>query len=157
MPEGEKYFSGSNRVNNLPQALLLAGVFVIGLYLAFFTGFLGIIAYFLLWIASYPVIYAGTCRYCAYYGNKCPVPLEGACVHHFFSRSHKTFGYMQLFWALVAYALRISVPVIAVFLHAAYLPGLAFALVLAAFWIVHLRVTGCPNCVNTSCPLNGRS
>jgi hypothetical protein len=35
MPEREQYFSGSNRVNNLPQALLLAGVFVIGLYLAF--------------------------------------------------------------------------------------------------------------------------
>jgi hypothetical protein len=78
-------------------------------------------------------------------------------VHHFFSRSHKTFGYMQLFWALVAYALRTFIPVIAIFLYAAYLAGLAYALVLAAFWIVHLRITGCPNCRNVSCPLRGRS
>jgi hypothetical protein len=26
--------------------------------------------------------------------------------------------------------------------------------ILTIFWIVHLRFTGCPNCINYQCPLN---
>ena len=139
---------------NLPQALLLAGVFGAGLWLSLFFGFLGVVAYILLWGASYPLIYAGTCRYCAYYGKKCPVPLEGSCVQTFFSRSHGAFGGFQLFWAAAAYFLRIIMPVLAVMVYSAYISGLLYLMLLASFWVVHLRLSGCPNCINTACPLN---
>ncbi len=141
---------GRNRLSGL----LLAGLFGLGLWISSLMGLWGAAAYLLLWGVSYPVIYAGTCRYCAYYGKACPVPLEGACVHHFFSPRPGTFGFLQLFWALVAYFLRIIVPVVVIVLHAAYLPGLAYVLLLGAFWVVHLRITGCPNCINAACPLN---
>ncbi len=143
---------------NLPQALLLVGFFGMGLWLSRLAGGWGIASYLLLWMVSYPVIYAGTCRYCAYYGQKCPVPLEGACVHRFFPPGGKPFGSPQLLWALAAYFLRVIVPVIVIVSRGAYLSGLAYALLFAAFWIVHLRIAGCPNCINEDCPLNpGRS
>jgi hypothetical protein len=52
-------------------------------------------------------------------------------VHRFFAKKDKGFGSTQLAWATVAYA------------------G-----VLLLFWIIHLRLIGCPNCINTACPLN---
>jgi len=141
---------GRNRLSGL----LLAGLFGLGGWISSFMGLWGVAAYLLLWGASFMVIYAGTCRYCAYYGKACPVPLEGAWVHRFFSRSSGTFGFLQLFWAMVAYFLRAIVPVIAIIIHGAYLPGLSYVLLFAAFWVVHLRITGCPNCINAACPLN---
>jgi hypothetical protein len=35
----------------------------------------------MLWVASYPLIHATTCRNCVYHGKQCPVPLEGGCSH----------------------------------------------------------------------------
>lgn len=139
---------------NLPQAILLAALFFLGLWLSARYGGWGAALYIVLWIVSYPVIYAGTCRYCAYYGKKCPIPLEGAWVHRFFPPAGKPFGPGQLFWALAAYVLRILVPVAAVITHGAYFSGLIFALLFIAFWVIHLRIAGCPNCINDACPMN---
>ena len=50
--------------------------------------------YLALWGLSYPVIYAGACRYCAYYGKACPIPLEGSCVHYFFKKSFGPFFFL---------------------------------------------------------------
>ena len=133
---------------------LLAGVFVAGLWLSLRFGGYGGLAYLALWIVSYPVIYAGTCRYCAYSGRKCPIPLEGSCVHYLFARSGRPFGFAQLIWATVAYLLRVIIPVAAIIFHAAFFAGAVYLVLLAAFWFVHLRRSGCPNCINTHCPLN---
>jgi hypothetical protein len=153
-PKRKNHYPSFARERNMPQAVLLAGIFGLGFWISSFVGFRAVAGYLLLWVISYPVIYAGACRYCAYYGKKCPIPLEGSCVQYFFTRSEKPFGYTQLFWALVAYFLRMAVPVAAIVIHAAYFPGLILALLLTVFWIVHLRAAGCPNCVNVTCPLN---
>jgi hypothetical protein len=153
-PKRKNHYFSFDGGRNMPQAILLAGVFGLGFRVSLFLGFPGVVAYLLLWVISYPVIYAGACRYCAYYGKKCPIPLEGSCVQYFFARSEKPFGCMQLFWALMAYFLRMAVPVAAIFIHAAYFSGMILALLFTVFWIVHLRAAGCPNCVNVTCPLN---
>ncbi|MGM0451992.1 MAG: hypothetical protein ACQERN_02350 [Thermodesulfobacteriota bacterium] len=134
--------------------LLLAGVFAAGMWLSFRFGGYGGLVYIALWIVSYPVIYAGTCRYCVYYGKKCPIPLEGSCVHYLFARSSQPFGFTRLIWATVAYLLRAVVPIAAMIHQAAFFGGAVYLLLLTAFWFVHLRITGCPHCINTTCPLN---
>lgn len=135
-------------------ALLLAAVFGAGLWLALLAGRYAIAAYLFLWAASYPVIYAGTCRDCPYYGKKCPVPLEGGLVHRVMRPGRGPFGCRQLLWAAAAYLMRGLVPVFAVFQQGCYGWGLVYVLLFAAFWIVHLRFSGCPNCINENCPLN---
>lgn len=117
------------------------GVSVIGIYLA-------------LWILSYIVIFAGTCRYCVYYGKSCPVPLEGGCVHYLFEYGGEKFGLGALFWASVAYVLRICVPILIIVNDELWLAGGLYMALFVAFWMVHLLVTGCPNCLNRSCILN---
>lgn len=153
-PKRKGHYSRFDGVRNLPQALLLAGLFGFGLWMAMLCGFLGVVVYLMLWAASYPVIYAGACRCCAYYGEKCPIPLEGSWVHRFFDRSPKPFGYAALFWALTAYGMRAAMPVAVIIIHGVYIAGLLYAVLFAAFWIVHLRISGCPNCINTACPLS---
>ena len=97
---------------------------------------------------------AGTCRYCIYYGKKCPIPLEGSCVHKFFEKKKKSFGYMQLVWATVTYGFRVFLPVIFIFRYEMTGWGISYFSLLTVFWIIHLRFTGCPNCINVQCPLN---
>ncbi len=139
---------------NLTTVLLLAVVFGVGLHLSLHFRFCGAAAYLALWALSYPLIYAGACRYCAYYGNRCPIPLEGSCVPWFMAPKAGGFGYMALFWATVAYGLRVAVPAAAIVMGNQWREGILFASVLSLFWIVHLRFSGCPNCINTDCPLN---
>lgn len=139
---------------NYASVILLISLFGCGLLILLNHGLLAIAAYLTLWIISYGVIYAGTCRYCAYYGKSCPIPLEGSCVHKFFEKKETSFGYMQLAWATVAYALRIMLPVLVIFRYELYGWGITYFSLLALFWIVHLRFTGCPNCINVQCPLN---
>jgi len=139
---------------NYPSIVLIAALFVCGLLILINHGLLAIVAYLGLWIISYGIIYAGTCRYCAYYGKRCPVPLEGSCVHHLFKKSKKSFGYMQLGWASVVYVLRTALPLLIIFKYELYGWGITYFSILALFWIVHLRFTGCPNCINIQCPLN---
>ncbi len=140
--------------NNLVSILCLGVLFLIGLIISFYDGLRGIVAYLGLWAISYVIIYAGTCRYCAYYGRKCPIPLEGSCVQRFFEKKESGFGWIQLFWAAVVYLLRILVPAVMIIQNHLLIWGVVYGGVLALFWILHLRLTGCPNCINVQCPLN---
>ena len=140
---------------NWLTTLLLAALFLMGLAISWRGLYLtGVAVYCLLWAASYIIIFAGACRYCAYYGKSCPIPLEGGIVHRFFAKKDKGFGPIQLAWAPVAYALRAGVPVSVIIIYGQYGWGVSYAGILLLFWIIHLRLIGCPNCINTACPLN---
>jgi hypothetical protein len=140
---------------NRQTGLLLGALFLVGLVISWRgLGGYGMAAYFLLWAASYGVIFAGTCRYCAYYGTPCPIPLEGGLVHRFFAKKDAGFGFIQLAWAAGAYGLRAAVPVLVIIRENLFAWGAFYAGILILFWIVHLRIIGCPNCVNAACPLN---
>jgi len=139
---------------NLFSILFLAALFLVGLFISFYDGLRGFASYLALWGVSYLIIYAGTCRYCVYYGKKCPIPLEGSCVHRFFEKKDSGFGWIQLVWATVVYLLRILVPAVIIIHDELLIWGLLYVAVLSLFWIVHLRFTGCPNCINRDCPLN---
>ena len=140
--------------DNYLTGILLAGLFACGLFISFAYGWPGLVVYIALWALSYGIIYAGTCRHCAYYGEKCPIPLEGSCVHHFFEKKTEGFGFMPLFWATLVYGLRVALPVYIIFEQAMINMGMVYAAIFLAFWVVHLRFSGCPNCINTECPLN---
>lgn len=140
--------------DNLASVILLGILFLTGLAVIWPHSLPAAAVYSGLWAVSYIIIYAGTCRYCAYYGNKCPIPLEGSCVHLFFEKKDRPFGFLQLFWATVAYGFRVILPVIFIFRYQMIGWGTVYFSVLALFWIVHLRFSGCPNCINIQCPLN---
>ncbi|MBP7738290.1 MAG: hypothetical protein KA369_20115 [Spirochaetes bacterium] len=133
----------------LLMALFAGGIAVIYPYETWLIG-----AYLALWIVSYPVIFAGTCRYCANYGKPCPVVLEGGMVHRFFNRADKPFGMMQLAWASAAYMLRIAVPWVIIVQYQLWPWGIIYGMIFVSYWFFHLRITGCPNCVNYDCVLN---
>lgn len=140
--------------NNYPSLILLGLVFACGLAITWINSLLAAAAYLGLWGFSYLVIYAGTCRYCVYYGKNCPIPFEGSCVDKFIPKSETPFDYIQLFWAAAAYGFRIILPVILIFKYQMTGWGIIYFSLLTLFWIIHLRFTGCPNCINTQCPLN---
>lgn len=139
---------------NWPTLLLTGALFGAGLVISAHPGWVAAGVYLVLWGLSYPLIYAGACRYCAYYGKACPIPLEGSGVRFFFKKSDKPFGFSALVWATAAYGLRVAVPLAVVFKDGLVAAGAIYLGVLTAFWVVHLRIVGCPNCVNTACPLN---
>lgn len=142
-----------------PEATTLTD-FLLGFF--FFLGFLislgfkvrGVAAYLGSWALSYIVIYTGTCRRCVYYGRRCPIPLEGSCVHYFLKKGTQPFGYSSLFWATLAYLLRILIPSFAIAYFRRLTLGMAYFGCFVLFWTVHLWVSGCPNCININCPLN---
>jgi hypothetical protein len=68
------------------NAVLMASLFLFGLYLSWKLSTFAGMLYVLLWLASYPLIHATTCRNCVYHGKQCPVPLEGGCSHLTFER-----------------------------------------------------------------------
>ena len=140
--------------NKLLNSILLVMLFTCGLYISHSMGIPAIIIYAALWVLSYIVIYAGTCRYCAYYGKGCPIPLEGSMAHRFFSKKEGGFGASQLGWAFVSYLMRIAVPMFIVFYQGMIIPGIIFFAIFSFFGIVHQQIAGCPNCINESCPLN---
>jgi hypothetical protein len=133
---------------------MLAVLFLSGLYISILYHPLASIPYILLWLASYLVLFAGTCRHCVYYGKACPVPLEGSMVCHVFPKSGKPFGWPALFFATIAYILRIGIPVVVLVQKRLLAEGIVFGLVFILFWAVHLFISGCPNCMNYPCPLN---
>lgn len=153
-PKRKERLSDFSGGKNYPAVLLLAAFFICGLLISYKYGLTGIVLYIVLWVGSYLTIYSGTCRYCVYCGRKCPVPLEGSCVHHFMEKKENRFGTSQLFLATLAYLLRILLPVVTILREALYVYGLIYAVLFIAFWIVHIFVTGCPNCINDKCPLN---
>jgi hypothetical protein len=139
---------------NQGNLVLLTALFLSGLAISRRLKRTGIAVYLILWALSYYVIYAGTCRHCPYYGKRCPIPLEGGLVNSFCAPGSQRFGYAALFWALIAYLLRTMLPA-SVMLHDRLLKqGSAYFGILAAFWVNHLFIEGCPNCINTACPLN---
>src|SRR5210317_1536146 len=70
---------------------LMAILFLFGLFLSWKLSTFAGLLYVLLWVASFPLIHATTCRNCVYYGKQCPVPLEGGCSHLMFERGNN-FG-----------------------------------------------------------------
>lgn len=139
---------------NAPTVILLTALFLIGGYLCYTRSIFVAIVYILLWVISYLIIYAGTCRYCIYYGKRCSVPLEGSCVGFFFKKRDSHFGYRALGWAIIAYIVRIVLPVYILTQQKLFGWGCLYGGIFLAFWIVHLYITGCPNCMNRNCPLN---
>jgi hypothetical protein len=148
-----RYATFPSGVNRWTSLLLLI-LFIIGFIVSLSLGATGVIAYLGLWATSYLVIYAGTCRNCVYYGRKCSVPLEGSCVHLFFKKGKNKFGYSSLFWAALSYVMRIILPAALIFHNRLFVTGAVYFSIFVLFWIVHLRITGCPNCINNRCPLN---
>lgn len=139
---------------NWVTVLLIALLFLIGLGITWQLRLSGVVLYGLLWVGSYLVLYVGTCRNCVYYGKRCPVPLEGSCVQYVVRRGNGKFGFSGLVWATLAYVMRIGLPFYIIAKQGMILAGILYGGTLALFWIVHLFVTGCPNCINSDCPLN---
>jgi hypothetical protein len=153
-PKRKQHLSRFSLSDNYLSVILLGLFFICGLFIVWTHSLWAAFAYLGLWGFSYFVIYAGTCRYCIYYGEKCPIPLEGSCVPRFFKKKEGTFGILQLFWATVAYGFRVVLPIIFIFKYQMTGWGIVYFSILTVFWIIHLRFTGCPNCINTQCPLN---
>lgn len=139
---------------NIWTAVLLMLLFCLGFLISLRWNAMGAATYMVLWGLSYVIIYAGTCRNCVYYGKRCPIPLEGSCVHRFFERGRNRFGYLSIVWAALAYAFRILVPLFIIINDRWLIGGIAYFGLLALFWANHLGFAGCPNCINTDCPLN---
>jgi len=133
---------------------LVAVFFALGFWISLTAGLEELLIYLITWGVSYLVIYFGTCAGCVYYGTTCPIPAEGECVPFFAKKKESSFGWSSLAWATLSYLLRISVPVFIVFRDRRVLPGILYGGVFALFWVVHLFLSGCPNCVNTACPFN---
>jgi hypothetical protein len=143
-----------NTRTNFLSALALAVLFILGFFISLKFKTAGIIFYIASWILSYIILFAGTCRNCVYYGKRCPVPLEGSCVSYFFDKKEEKFGFMSLIWAGAAYSVRVAVPVYIIFRFHLVMFGITYFSAFALFWIIHLRYSGCPNCINIQCPLN---
>lgn len=140
--------------NNFLTIFFLTALFFLGLLISLKLELAGAVSYILLWSISYLVLFAGACKNCVYYGKTCPVPLEGSCVNYFFKKGEEKFGYAALFWATIAYLLRICIPVYIIFAGQLIMIGAIYFGILSLFWIIHLRFSGCPNCINYQCPLN---
>jgi hypothetical protein len=113
---------GNKRKNRLSEftikeyginGILLAILFLLGLFLSWKLSWLAGLLYLVFWAASYAALYAMTCRNCTNYGKSCPVPLEGCCVQRFFGRGEK-FGFMAGAGAVSAYFLRVCIPYVAI-------------------------------------------
>ena len=135
------------------NGVLMMILFLFGLYLSWKLSTYAMLLYLFLWVASYFVIHATTCRNCAYYGKHCPVPFEGSCSHIIFSRG-KNFGLFTLVGASFTYILRICIPYVAIFHSGSILYFILYTVVFILFFYVLLFKTGCPNCINIKCPLN---
>lgn len=135
------------------NGVLIAILFLFGLFLSWKLSAFAMLLYLVLWAASYFVLYAMTCRNCTNYGKTCPVPLEGSCVQRFFSRG-ENFGLLAGAGAVLAYFLRVCIPYVAIFHSGSILYFFFYTGVFAFFFYALLYHTGCPNCTNVQCPLN---
>ena len=135
------------------NGVFMAMLFLFGLFLSGQLSTFAIFLYVLLWVASYFIIHAATCRNCVYHGKQCPVPLEGSCSHLTFDRGHH-FGIFAGVGGLVSYFLRVRIPYVAIFQSGSILYFISYTGIIAVFFYILFYHTGCPNCVNTKCPLN---
>jgi hypothetical protein len=154
--------TGIKRKNKLSQFTLkeygingvfITALFLFGLYLSWKLSTFAGLLYVLLWVASYFIIHATTCRNCVYHGKQCPVPFEGSCSHLTFDRGNN-FGIFAGIGGLVAYFLRVCIPYVAIFQSGSILYFVLYTGVIGLFFYVLLYHTGCPNCINTKCPMN---
>jgi hypothetical protein len=135
------------------NGIFVAALFLFGLFLSGkLSAFAGML-YVLLWLLSYPVIHATLCRNCVYHGKQCPVPFEGSCSHLAFDKGHD-FGILAGIGGFLAYFMRVCIPYVAIFQMGSVLYFILFTGIIAGFLYVLLYHTGCPNCINTKCPLN---
>ena len=135
------------------NAVLMSILFLFGLYLSWKLSTFAGLLYLLLWVASYFVIHATACRNCAYHGKQCPVPFEGSCSHLVFERGNN-FGLHAVLGALVAFFLRVCIPFVAMFRIGSIVFPIIYIGIFAFFFYVLFYHTGCPNCINTKCPMN---
>ena len=135
------------------NAILMVILFLLGLYLSWKLSTFAGLLYVLLWVASYPLIHATTCRNCVYYGKQCPVPFEGGCSHLMFDRGNN-FGLLAGLGGLLAYFLRICIPCVAIIQTGSIIYFALYTGVIVLFFYVLFYHTGCPNCIQTKCPMN---
>ena len=135
------------------NAVLMAILFLLGLYLSWKLSIFAGGTYVLLWVASYFLIHATTCRNCVYHGKHCPVPLEGGCSQITFERGNH-FGILAGLGGLLAYFLRVCIPYVAIIQSGSVVYFISYSGVIVLFFYVLLYHTGCPNCIQTKCPLN---
>jgi hypothetical protein len=155
-------YIGNKRKNRLSAFTIkeygINGIFVVilflfGLFLSWnLSAFAGML-YLLLWVLSYPVIHGTLCRNSVYHGKQCPVPFEGTCSHLSFDRGHN-FGILAGISGFLAYFMRVCIPYVALFQMGSVLHFLLYTSVILGFLYVLLYHTGCPNCINTKCPMN---
>lgn len=135
------------------NAAIMAALFLFGLFLSWELSTFAGLLYLLLWVASYIIIHATTCRHCVYYGRPCPIPLEGSCSHLLFDRGNN-FGILAGLGGLLAYFLRICIPYAAIIESGSGFYFILYTSVLVLFLYVLFYHTGCPNCIQTKCPMN---
>ena len=135
------------------NAVLMTILFLFGMYLSWKLSTSAGILYVLLWVSSYPLIHATTCRHCVYHGKQCPVPLEGWCSHLLFERGNN-FGLFAGIGVLLAYFLRVCIPYVAIVQVGSVAYFVLYTGVIILFFYVLFYHTGCPNCINTKCPMN---
>lgn len=140
--------------DNIIEVIALFGLFGVGLHISSRYHPILLIVYLTLWVSSYFILYIGTCRYCAYYGKSCPVPLEGSLVCRVVKKSDKPFTFTALFYATIAYLLRVGVPLFVIVYKRLLIEGIIFVVLFILFWAFHLMYSACPNCINYDCPLN---
>ncbi len=135
------------------NAVIMAALFLFGLFLSWDLSTFAGLLYLLFWVVSYFVIHATTCRNCVYHGKQCPVPFEGSCSHLTFDQGDN-FGILAGVGGLVAYFLRLCIPYVAIFQAGSIMYFILYSSVLASFFYVLFYHTGCPNCIQTKCPMN---
>jgi hypothetical protein len=135
------------------NAAIIAALFLFGLCLSWDLSAFAALLYLLMWAASYILIHATTCRNCVYYGKPCPVPLEGGCSHLMFDRGNN-FGFLAGLGGLLAYFLRVCIPYVAIIQAGSFIYFALYTGVIALFFYVLFYHTGCPNCIQTKCPMN---
>lgn len=135
------------------NAALMLLFFIFGLYLSWKLSTFAGMLYLLLWLISYPIIHATTCRNCVYHGKECPVPLEGGCSHITFDRGNN-FGLFAGVGGFLAYFLRVCIPYVAIVHVGSMMHFALYSGIIILFFYVLLYHTGCPNCINTKCPMN---
>ncbi len=153
-PKRKKRLEAYGLRDRAGTVFLLGVFFALGLWISLNAGPEELLIYGLAWGLSYGVIYRGTCAGCVYYGRACPIPAEGECVHLFVRKRQPSFGSASRVWATLSYLLRISVPVFILVRDRNILLGIVYGVIFLLFWIVHLFLSGCPNCLNAACPLN---
>jgi hypothetical protein len=135
------------------NAVLMLILFLFGLYLSWKLSTFAGMLYVLLWLASYPIIHSTACRHCVYHGKQCPVPLEGNCSHLIFEKGNN-FQSLSILGAITCFFLRFCIPYAAIIQAGSIIYFVLYSASIILFFYVLFYHIGCPNCINTKCPMN---